>query len=144
MLSFRKSIYLCWWFSHWNHYPLWKCARVLNACVLSVSGGEEFHLRCYWFGCVSFSELHSSIWLSDDGNITNLVVCISFHRNTNVGTENWRVEKKKKEEEEKAWRLFFEVQACFDCVFWQGVKISSNKQKYRGKLACLLQPVCKY
>lgn len=99
-----------------------------------LAGGREFHFRCYWFGCVSFSELHSSIWLSDDGNITNLVVCISFHRNTNVGTENWWVEKKKKGRGRKILKIiFWSAGMLWLCFLRGGAKISSNKQKYREK-----------
>lgn len=135
MLSFRKSIYLCWWFSHWNHSPLWKCAWVLNACVWSISRGEgvPFQVLLIWlcfFLWTSF--FHLTVWWWKYHKPSSLYFIPQKYKRGHrklVGRKE-----KKKEEEEKSWRLFFEVQACFDCVFWGGeAKISSNKQKYREK-----------
>lgn len=135
MLSFRKYIYLCWWFSHWNHSPLWKCAWVLNACVRSISReeGVPFQVLLIWlcfFLWTSF--FHLTVWWWEYHKPGSLYFIPQKYKHGHrklVGRKE-----KKKEEEEKSWRLFFEVQACFDCVFW-GAKISSNKQKYREKIS---------
>lgn len=123
LLSFKKSICFQHVFSSWNHSPLWKSIWV-SGCLYAGSWRGSCITGVIDLGCVPFPELQSTsaIWLSDDEYMAHLLVCILFHRKTNMWMKILLLEKSNLED--------YFLKCMFRTMFvWKHRNIHSNEWK---------------